>query len=87
MKDCAKSNEEGGKEESTLRTLREEVVVILKLSPSYCLGLGFGIMEKKTETSIMENQMEKKMENEMETGIFGKTEGFGSSRLGNLHLK
>ena len=38
-------------------------------------GLGFrvanpiGIMEKKMETTIMENQMEKKMENEMETGI------------------
>ena len=28
-----------------------------------------GIMEKKMETTIMENQMEKKMENEMETGI------------------
>ena len=26
-------------------------------------------MEKKMETTIMENQMEKKMENEMETGI------------------
>ena len=25
-----------------------------------------GIMEKKMETTIMENQMEKKMENEME---------------------
>ena len=28
-----------------------------------------GIMEKRMETTIMENQMEKKMENEMETGI------------------
>ena len=28
-----------------------------------------GIMEKKLETTIMENQLEKKMENEMETGI------------------
>ena len=28
-----------------------------------------GIMEKKMEATIMENQMEKKMENEMETGI------------------
>ena len=28
-----------------------------------------GIMEKKMETTIMENQMEKKMENEMETGV------------------
>ena len=28
-----------------------------------------GIMEKKMETTIMENQMEKKVENEMETGI------------------
>ena len=27
-----------------------------------------GIMEKKMETTIMENQMEKKMENEMDTG-------------------
>ena len=27
-----------------------------------------GIMEKKMETTIMENQMEKKMENEMEAG-------------------
>ena len=26
-----------------------------------------GIMENKMETTIMENQMEKKMENEMET--------------------
>ena len=26
-------------------------------------------MEKKMETTIMENQMEKNMENEMETGI------------------
>ena len=26
-------------------------------------------MEKKMETTIMENQMEKKMENEMEAGI------------------
>ena len=26
-------------------------------------------MEKKIETTTMENQMEKKMENEMETGI------------------
>ena len=26
-------------------------------------------MEKKIETTIMENQMEKNMENEMETGI------------------
>ena len=28
-----------------------------------------GIMEKKMETTIMENQMEKNMENDMETGI------------------
>ena len=28
-----------------------------------------GIMEKKMEATIMENQIEKKMENEMETGI------------------
>ena len=28
-----------------------------------------GIMEKKMEATIMENQMEKKMENEMETGV------------------
>ena len=28
-----------------------------------------GIVEKKMETTIMENQMEKKIENEMETGI------------------
>ena len=28
-----------------------------------------GIMEKKMETTIMENLMEKKMENEMEAGI------------------
>ena len=28
-----------------------------------------GIMEKKMETTLMENQMEKKMENEMDTGI------------------
>ena len=28
-----------------------------------------GIMEKNMETTIMENQMEKKIENEMETGI------------------
>ena len=28
-----------------------------------------GIMEKKMETTILENQMENKMENEMETGI------------------
>ena len=28
-----------------------------------------GIMENKVETTIMENQKEKKMENEMETGI------------------
>ena len=28
-----------------------------------------GIMENQMETTIMENQMEKKMENEMETGI------------------
>ena len=27
-----------------------------------------GIMEKKMETTIMENEMEKKMENGMETG-------------------
>ena len=26
-------------------------------------------MEKKMETTIMENQMDKKMENEMDTGI------------------
>ena len=39
----------------------------------YPLGLYWGyigIMEKKMETTIMENQMEKKMDNEMETGIF-----------------
>ena len=30
-----------------------------------------GIMEKKMETTIMENQLEKKMENEMETGLIG----------------
>ena len=30
-----------------------------------------GIMEKKMETTIMDNQMEKKMENEMETGTIG----------------
>ena len=38
----------------------------------YPLGLYWGyigIMEKKMETTIMEHQMEKKMENEMETGI------------------
>ena len=29
--------------------------------------IAFGIMEKKMETTIMENQMEKKIENEMET--------------------
>ena len=28
-----------------------------------------GIMENQMETTIMENQMKKKMENEMETGI------------------
>ena len=28
-----------------------------------------GIMEKKTEATIMENQMEKKMEHEMDTGV------------------
>ena len=28
-----------------------------------------GIMEKKMETTIMENHKDKKMENEMETGI------------------
>ena len=28
-----------------------------------------GIMENKLETTTMENQMDKKMENEMETGI------------------
>ena len=28
-----------------------------------------GIMEKKMETTIMENQVEKKMENEMEPGV------------------
>ena len=28
-----------------------------------------GIMENQMETTIMENQMEKKMENEMETGV------------------
>ena len=28
-----------------------------------------GIMEKKMETTIMENQMEKKLENDMETRI------------------
>ena len=28
-----------------------------------------GIMQKKMEATIMENQTEKKMENEMETGI------------------
>ena len=31
-----------------------------------------GIMENKMETTIVENQMEKKMENEMETGIIIK---------------
>ena len=30
---------------------------------------GLGLMEKKMETTIMGNQMEKKMENDMETGI------------------
>ena len=30
-----------------------------------------GIMEKKKETTIIENPMEKKMENEMETVIIG----------------
>ena len=30
-----------------------------------------GIIEKKMETTIMENQMEKKMEHEMETGLIG----------------
>ena len=35
-----------------------------------CWG-NIGIMEKKMETTIMENQMEKKMENEMKTGIIG----------------
>ena len=38
----------------------------------YPLGLYWGyigIMEKKMETTVMENQMEKNMENEMETGI------------------
>ena len=29
-----------------------------------------GIMEKKMETIIMENQIEKNMENEMETGLY-----------------
>ena len=28
-------------------------------------------MEKKMETTIMENQMEKNMEHEMETGVYG----------------
>ena len=31
-----------------------------------------GIMEKNMETTIMENQMEKKKEHEMEIGIIGK---------------
>ena len=33
------------------------------------LGLRQFVMENKMETTILENQMEKKMENEMETGI------------------
>ena len=38
--------------------------VILGLYRGY-----IGIMEKKMETTIMENQVEEKMGNEMETGI------------------
>ena len=34
-----------------------------------------GIMEKKMETTIMENQMEKNMENEMDIGIIEHAEG------------
>ena len=33
------------------------------------MGGYIGIMEKNMEITIMENQMEKKMEHEMETGI------------------
>ena len=32
------------------------------------IGVDIGIMENTMETTIMENQMEKKIENEMETG-------------------
>ena len=40
------------------------------LPDSFLLYRGYnGIMEKKLETTIMENQMEKNTENEMETGI------------------
>ena len=35
-----------------------------------------GIMEKKMETIIMENRMEKRMENEMETRDMGKYCGY-----------
>ena len=43
----------------------------LGFSRSSKASRGLGIMEKKMETTIMENQMEKKMENGMETGIMG----------------
>ena len=39
-------------------------------SEVFCQGFAYmGIVENEMETTIMENQMEKKMENEMETGI------------------
>ena len=41
------------------------------------LSLTLGVMEKKMETTIMENQMEKKMENEMETREYMRIIIFG----------
>ena len=41
----------------------------LKLNYKGIYRVYIGILENKMETTIMENQMEKKMENEMETGV------------------
>ena len=60
---------------SSVRQIKRGLAgVSIASAHSSSLGLyrGYiGIMEKKMEATIMENQMEKKMENEMETVGFG----------------
>ena len=55
-----------GKENGNYRGYRDYIGVIIREYKVY-FGGSKGIMEKKMETTRMENQMEKNMENEMET--------------------
>ena len=69
MKILAQASAEGAHRppDTDREALRTKGIMENKMEIVYWGNIG--IMENRMETTTMENQMEKKMENEMETGI------------------